>query len=306
MAPRKSKNFHKSASKDESDGENQEDETLEYFIETFSGVIRLAEIYLKLANYGCLFFENFLAKVYCDMSNKRIVNQRQPCLVLSNLNKFFHNSDSVPPILNKADTLTGLTSLCSILEETFDIWCNYVSVLRDKYTCLNYFTISQIKYIYTHLNNLIIENSKDSKRAKLIEESFEFEIISSIMYNISSHLTVDKIVNAFKQTLTVVEEANTDSIEMENFTIKNEKNENFLEIKRDVYQQSFLGYYNQAWNDFIKEQNSLKLIKNKYLSFKQLIVLLDYLNKNEKTIGKKPHLNRRIPGYLNIKGNKII
>ena len=302
VAPRKSKNYHRTISKDEPDADSQEDEseTLEYFIEMFSGVIRLTEIYLKLTNYGCLFFDEFMAQVYCDMSNKRIENQRQPCIVVSNLNKFVDNSNVTSIITNKTDTLTGLVSLCSVLEEVYEIWFNYIATLRDKFACLNYFTISQIKYVYRHLNKLITDNSKNSKQSKQVETSFEFEVISSIMYNLSSNLTLKSIMDAYEKSLQISDQPNL--VELEKFTIRNVETEIPSEKKRDVYDQSFYGQFKQTWNDFILEQNTLKSTKNKYLSFKQFILLLDLLNKSEKQNGKRHELKREIPGYLSNKG----
>lgn len=299
VAPRKSKNFHRSnslkagESSIELDGQEDESETLEYFMEIFSSVKRLAEIYLKLANHSCLFFENFVAKIYCDMSNNRMEKSKEPCVVLFNLNNFFdENKNLMPNLDNKTDTLSGLDSLCAILEETYDIWCKYIDLLREKYNYLNYFTISQIKYLYKNLNILIIENDKNPKQAcKQAEETIEFEMISSILYNLSNKLSMEKVLLSYQQAKQLINEPETNLIQLEKLNFKSDSTETF-------YQK-----YKQLWTSFINEQNSLKLIKNKHLSFKQLIILLDLLNKNEKQYSKTVELKRHIPGYLNTRGN---
>ena len=299
VAPRKSKNFHRNNSQKveessmELDGQEDESEALEYFMEVFSSVKRLAEIYLKLANYCCLFFENFIAKIYCDMSNNRKEKTNEPCVVLFNLNNFFdENQNLVPYLDNKTDTLCALDILCSILDETYGIWYSYIDLLRDKFNYLNYFSISQIKYLYKNLNDLIIDNEKNSKQAiKQAEETIEFEIVSSILFNLSKHLTLEKLLLSYQQTKQLTAETDTYSIQWEKL--------NFKSNSTEVFNQKF----KQMWTSFINEQNSLKLIKNKYLSFKQFIILLDLLNKSESQYNKTLEFKRRIPGYLNTRGN---
>jgi hypothetical protein len=304
VAPRKSKNYHRSKSSANdsttSDLVDQEDEseTLEYFIEIFSRVIRLAEIYLKLANCSCLFFENCQVKVYCDIFNNRLDKLKEPCLVLSNLNNFFQVATTTKPkpkpnssIENRTDTLSALNSVCSILEDTYEIWCTFISMLRDKYNYLNYFTISQIKYLYTHLNRFIIGNLKSAKAAwKQAETTIEFEIISSMMYNISSNLSMEKLLKAYEQTLKLQQE-DVNQIEIEKLNLKSDSNENV-----------FFQKYKESWSSFINEQNSLKLVERKHLSFTQLIVFLDFLTKNNDPKLMLTH-QRKIPGYLNTRGN---
>ena len=297
VAPRKSKNFHRSTMTDQSsidlDGQEDESETLEYFIEIFSSVIRLAEIYLKLANHSCLFFENFIAKVYCDLSGNRLEKTKEPCLVLFNLNNFFDIGASMSNLENKTDTLSALNSLCSILDETYEIWCTYIDLLRDKYNYLNYFTITQIKYLYTNLNKLIIENVKGSKQThRQAEEKVEFEIVSFILYNLSSKLSMEKILFSYEQTIKMTSVIDAELIQLDKLNLKNENSNN----------ETFYQKYKQAWSSFINEQNALKLIKAKHLSFKQLIILLDVLSKNEKINSKTLEIKRKIPGYLNTRG----
>jgi hypothetical protein len=300
VAPRKSKNFHRSNSQKiarvssmDLDDQEDESETLEYFMEVFSSVKRLAEVYLKLANYSCLFLENFMAKIYCDSSNNRIEKLKEPCVVLFNLNNFFdENKTPMPSLDNKKDTLSALDSICAILDETYGIWYTYIDFLREKYNFLNYFTISQIRYLYKNLNNLIIENDKNPKQAcKQAEDTVEFEVISSILFNLTNKLSMEKVLLSYQQAKQLTTEPETNSIKLEKLNFKSDSNETF-------YQN-----YKQQWTSFINEQNSLKLIKNKYLSFKQLIILMDLFDKNEKQYSKTPELKRRIPGYLNTRGN---
>ena len=51
--------------------EDDETKTLEYFLEIFDGITRLAELYLKLLRNGCILFNKFEAVVYCDILNDR-------------------------------------------------------------------------------------------------------------------------------------------------------------------------------------------------------------------------------------------
>ena len=249
VAPRKSKNFHRSnsqkARESSMDHDDQEDEseTLEYFMEVFSSVKRLAEVYLKLANYSCLFLENFMAKIYCDSSNNRVEKLKEPCVVLFNLNNFFdENKTPMPSLDNKTDTLSALDSLCAILDETYGIWYTYIDFLREKYNFLNYFTISQIRYLYKNLNNLIIENDKNPKQAcKQAEDTVEFEIISSILYNLTSKLSMEKVLLSYQQAKQLTTEPEINSIKLEKLNFKSDSNETFYQnYKQQCYHGNIL------------------------------------------------------------------
>ena len=55
--------------KGESGGDDETESVLERFIETFSGIIRLAELYMQLSKHGCSFFDNFKVEIFCNYSS---------------------------------------------------------------------------------------------------------------------------------------------------------------------------------------------------------------------------------------------
>ena len=46
-----------------------EDNSLDNYIETFSGVIGLAKLYLKLTKRGCGFFDDFGLRIFCSKTH---------------------------------------------------------------------------------------------------------------------------------------------------------------------------------------------------------------------------------------------
>ena len=65
---------------------------LETFIETFNGVVRLAELYLQLNSHGCSFFRNFKALIYNsadegDKLNRIYLDESDPIEVRSGMNR---------------------------------------------------------------------------------------------------------------------------------------------------------------------------------------------------------------------------
>ena len=296
VAPRKAKEkLERKADEMETDqitqdeDDQDESETLEYFIEIFSGVIRLAEIYLKLIKYGCLFFENFSVKVYCDFSDIRNASKNKPCLVVSNLNNFFGNSKSAQDIENKQDkTTNSLNDLCLLLECTFEIWCSYVNGLRDEFNCLNYFSINQIKFLYINLNKIVVA---DADKSKLNENSFEFQVISSILFNLTETLSIPKISKAYTQSQTLANNQSSFSTDQLDKMLKNSN--------KIMSNQIFYDQFKSLWYGFIQEQNSINT-KNKYMSLKHLALLLNQLDRDESET--RTQVNRKIPGYLNNKG----
>ena len=250
--------------------EKQEDETetLEYFIEIFSSVINLSTIYLKLIENGCIFYENFLINAYCDFKRK---NSSKPNITLKNqFNLTLDNS------LDK--TISCINYLTLMMEDTLSLWSNFISNLRDSYNCLNYFSINQIKFLMMNLFDLI-ENDNTN----------HFDMVADMLFNISENLTKNKIRNLLNQNET------RDDLNLSFYNLINNK-------KIQSHDQKFIQKYQQSWNDFIKEQNTIKNInsKSKYFTLRHLAVLLDKLDKQEMKVRDK--IKRRVPGYLNNRG----
>jgi hypothetical protein len=121
--------------------EDDETKTLDFFLEIFDGITRLADLYLKLIRHGCILFNKFEAIVYCDLKNERQKSGKSVCSIS------FQSEDSFKIEDLNSTTQQSLTDLCSLLDNCFKLWQEYVFNLRDKHDCLNYLTINQIVYL---------------------------------------------------------------------------------------------------------------------------------------------------------------
>ena len=130
-------------------------ETLEYFIQIFDNVCRLANVYIKLMSTGCLFFKNFLAKVYCDQSNKlsRSSHATVNISILSGLAPL--------KLENKQEeTLKSLNGMRLFFENCLDFWVNHVNTIRDSYMLINYYTTNQVVYLQQVLGEILAESGQ--------------------------------------------------------------------------------------------------------------------------------------------------
>lgn len=138
------------AKKDEIDNDEKD---LEYFIEIFNNVVRLARIYLKLLRTGCDLFENFVTHVYCDISNQHVLNGR-PTVTFTVNSKFSSGGRMQRLIENRTEsTSVCLKKVCDYMETCFEMWQRHLITLRNSYTYINYFDTNQIIYLRANLGN---------------------------------------------------------------------------------------------------------------------------------------------------------
>jgi len=144
--------------------ENDESD-LEYFIEIFNNIVRLAQDYVSLLRSGCDLFEKFVTHVYCDIGGQRAKNGqttlsfkidqkfRSFAVMMMNTNGDFDNSCE--------ETNACLKSLCKFLEACLESWQNHLLLLRNNYTYVNYFDINQIIYLRSNLGNVLLVISSE-------------------------------------------------------------------------------------------------------------------------------------------------
>jgi hypothetical protein len=190
IAPRRTKKIDKTKelmdtqeSVPDIDEDTDETRTLEYFSDLFSNVNRLAEICMKLVQNGCLFFDQFNIKIYSDILNERLINKESPMIEL----KLNYNNIQIDDCKNS--TLDSIRNLGQLIETTYDSWSSFISLLRDNYHALNFFTLNQIKFLLVNMNSLMTENCKP----------FEFDMMLSIMSIINQDIDANFLINASKK-----------------------------------------------------------------------------------------------------------
>jgi hypothetical protein len=147
---------------------DDDSETVDYFIEVFDYVIRLANAYLKLINKGCFLFEYFLAKLKCryPASNKSHLE-----ISLSQKVKIDNTIDS---------TIECLKSSCEFLENCYDLWLEEINSIRNEYDSINYFSINQIIYLRKILSKYLL--IKSGKQNSSSHDSFSFNQLFDMFY----------------------------------------------------------------------------------------------------------------------------
>ena len=204
IAPRRSKIEQAAADAmdvQEAAKEEDESQTLEYFIEMFSSVTRLVEICIKLVQNGCLFFSSFNVSIHSDILNQMnegiCNNNRQTVLEIG----LFNNNISIKE--TKMSTLEAIGCLCRLMEHTLESWSGFISNMRDTYLALNYFSLNQIKYLLVNLNTLMTENMLTSR---------DFENVLTILAILDTDLNHTKIVQACKMPVKDLDSEDTVSM----------------------------------------------------------------------------------------------
>lgn len=149
------------------------------------------------------------------------------------------------------------------METTLESWSKFISVLRDNYTSLNYFTINQIQFLSSNipgiLNDTILPKNLD--------------LIFSMLYDLSSNLTKEKLKSLLSASFNTNKNVANDQSILE-------KEMSDIEI---------------AWARFIKQQDSTNKNLNSRLTLKSLAIFLEALSPQKQDSIRK----RNIPGYLN-------
>ena len=75
-------------------------------------------------------------------------------------------------------TIQALHELCVFMEGCFTIWQNHVDDLRDKYDCLNYFTINQITYLRSMIGAIVMD-------PKGYKDEIGFKRVKWLLFNLN-------------------------------------------------------------------------------------------------------------------------
>jgi hypothetical protein len=162
--------------------EDDETKTLEYFLEIFDGITRLAELYLKLLRNGCILFNKFEAVVYCDILNDREKMSKPVSTITFHVDLNNHEINDL-----NSTSKQSLVDLCSFMENCFTLWQEYVVDLREKHDCLNYMTINQIVFLREKLGSLFL--------TKKIND-IDFVQIKWLLMNINTDVSVELLLKA--------------------------------------------------------------------------------------------------------------
>ncbi|XP_053385748.1 E3 ubiquitin-protein ligase RNF213-like [Mercenaria mercenaria] len=111
--------------------------SVERFSLVLDGVVRLCNIYMKLVRSGCMLFQNFAIKLYCDTNPDRPV-----CAILEFENENIRQLKCRKTADEQLEDV--MHKMASSMERYLTEWLDYVDSNRKKYPELNYFTINQL------------------------------------------------------------------------------------------------------------------------------------------------------------------
>jgi hypothetical protein len=220
----------------ETDEDEDEDEALlQYFIEIFTNVTRVAEIYTKLLANGCDLFENMTITVYCDQANE-MASKQQPTLVVSIDSKFINeqiNNTRTPNnecyklfFSNSGEpTKIALKDISNFMEYSLELWQTHVHGVRNRFDRLNHFTINQIIYLKTNLNKILLndcDSGADNNSNYL--RHFDLDMIASVMQLASPHSQFSTSIFNFESFIDRIKKLYLLSLKSRIFFIKNKLN----------------------------------------------------------------------------------
>lgn len=258
----------------ESTSLDDESATLEYFIELFSNVNRLAEVYLRLLRDGCIFFDSFDVKIHSDITGQRLNVDKLPVLEISLYNNNIEIKDTTSP------TLVSIGLLCSLMEHTLASWTSHVASLRDQYVSLNYFCLKQIRFL---LINLSVAIRKSSTLGE-----YETRMIESFMSIFGQDINLTQIVAASES---IKSDKTIKAIEMNGVVPYKSASDTKLERE-----------FVDKWTSYLKEQDQIESKKETDLmTLKHLSLLLTKLYNESQEI-ETNRIVRVVPGYLSHPG----
>ena len=136
-------------------------------------ITRLARIYLKICDAGCMLFRCWKAVFYFDKS------------LTFSANITFGES-SRPICGSTDDVLEQINEMCTFLQECLDAWVQHVDKQRKAYYHLNFFSTEQLVMIQNELARL----RKNGKPNKCV-----YPLLAAIKDNISyEELQVTKLL----------------------------------------------------------------------------------------------------------------
>ena len=189
----------KNSTKTLDDSEESDEEALEYFIEIFNNIVRLAEILLKLLRNGCDFFDDFIVNVYCDITDDRL-NAGNASLSIKLDSKYSGLKNSLKELVqNSTDsTVRALKNLCIFMETCVELWQSYFFSLRNQYKFINYFTTNQLIFLKANLGKIFFSPNLTPRDLNQID----LRMISFLLGDlVGTDLSIETLKTTFQLTL---------------------------------------------------------------------------------------------------------
>ncbi|XP_006820780.1 E3 ubiquitin-protein ligase rnf213-alpha-like, partial [Saccoglossus kowalevskii] len=121
-------------------------DAVERFTEILSGIVQLADLYIKLCAAGNVLFSEWKALIYCG--------KRKVSVMVD-----FGFGDS-QDLMGTKDVIVQLDELCHFMENCLKEWLEYVEEKRSEIYQLNYFTTEQLVILRRELSKLM-SNEKE-------------------------------------------------------------------------------------------------------------------------------------------------
>ncbi|VDI41573.1 Hypothetical predicted protein [Mytilus galloprovincialis] len=114
------------------------------FMEILDGAVRLGNIYAKLVEEGCVLFSQWHVKFLCDRG-------RLACAFI-----YFGYGEDRHTLKGRVDESSQdvsaiIPKIAKFLEQCHENWLRYIDEKREKYYCLNFFTIDQMVILQQEL-----------------------------------------------------------------------------------------------------------------------------------------------------------
>ncbi|XP_063441660.1 E3 ubiquitin-protein ligase rnf213-alpha-like [Mytilus trossulus] len=188
------------------------------FMLILDSVVRLGNIYKKLVTEGCVLFSHWHVKFLCDKKTKA-------CAFINF--GFGEDRHTLKGRIDEEnhDVSFIIPKLARFLEQCHEKWLDYIDQKREKYYCLNFFTIDQMVILQQELVKL----GSAQEPAALI-----YPLLSAVKHG----CTKDDLVKAMSAAKLDVDRADTEretEKEMEEKDSKEEK----VEISDDLKTQTF-------------------------------------------------------------------
>ena len=202
------------------------------------------------------------------------------------------------PVSNKSDsTLHSLNYLCRFMDDSFELWCNFITRLRDEYDTLNYFTFNQIDFLRIKVPEALTTTKS--------EEDFgahaSFEMLEALLYNFSSTLPRDALERAFNESLAMKGDYKLTNLSefFKKFHLKHQ------ETNKDTNKE-FIGQLQQVWTSYLNQQygqTNMATLAESHMTIEHLALMLRCLAaKASPSAPNATKIQRKIPGYLNNRG----
>ncbi|XP_052062754.1 E3 ubiquitin-protein ligase rnf213-alpha-like isoform X2 [Mytilus californianus] len=188
------------------------------FMLILDSVVRLGNIYKKLVTEGCVLFSQWHVKFLCDKDRKAcaFINfgfGEERLTLKGRIDEENHDVSFIIP------------KLARFLEQCHEKWLDYIDQKREKYYCLNFFTIDQMVILQQEL----VKIGSAQEPAALI-----YPLMSAVKHG----CTKDDLVKAMSAAKLDVDRADTER-ETQKEDEEKDKNEEKVEVSDDLKTQTF-------------------------------------------------------------------